>query len=291
MRCRGFVETIDYPAASTFGPRRLIDYEFVWVLTGSATLRMELEPSSSGRGSEPVELLLTPGTLALTRTGTIDSYHWAPDRASAHAWVHFELVDGAALPPPHIWPLTRSSHDNPVLAGLCDYLVDLGARPSVAAHERTDDLVAVLLDLFVTGPLAEGGPRLPVHVDAAVDHVRRRWRDDGVGIIDVEDLAAAAGVSTGHLFRVFRAAYGCGPAHALELVRLTRAATALQRSNTPLAAIARQVGFANPYHLSRRFSRAYGVPPGEYRTGAGPLDPYAPLDSPALRQLARAVTA
>ena len=288
MRCRGFVETIDYPAASTFGPRRLIDYEFVWVLAGSATLRMELEPSAPGRGNKYVELLLTPGTLALTRTGTVDSYHWASDRTSAHAWVHFELVDGATLPPPHTWPLTRSSGDNPVLAGLCDYLVDLGAQPSVAAHQRTDDLVGVLLDLFVTGPLTEGGPQLPVHVGAAAEYVRRRWRDDGVGIVAAEDLAAAAGVSAGHLFRAFRTAYGCGPTHALELIRLSRAATALQRSNAPLAAVARQCGFANAYHLSRRFSRAYGVPPGRYRRD-DEIDPSAPLDAAGLRSLARAV--
>lgn len=289
MRCRGFVETIDYPAASTFGPRRLTDYEFVWVLAGSATLRMDLEPPEPGRPSEPVSLRLAPGTLALSRRGTIDSYHWSEDRTSTHAWVHFELSDAAALPPPPAWPLTRSSRDNPVLGGLCDYLVDLGARPSAAAHERTDELVGVLLDLFVTGPLAEGGPRLPRHVDAAIDHVRRRWRDDGVGIIDADDLAAAAGVSTGHLFRAFRAAYGCGPAHALELVRLSRAATALQRSNAPLAEVARRSGFAGAYHLSRRFSRAYGVPPGEYRKLSEPPDPYAPLDSAGLRPLARAV--
>lgn len=285
VRCREFVETIDYPAGSTFGPRRLSDFEFVWVITGSATLTVDLDHG----GRAPQRLLMTPGTLALSRMGTIDSYHWSPERTSTHAWVHFELADQLALPPAADWPLTQSLTDNPVLAGLCDYLVDLGARPSPAGRDRTDELVAVLLDLFVRGPLAERGPQLPLHVAAAAEHVRRRWQRSGVGLVDAEDLAAAAGVSTGHLFRAFRTAYGCGPARALELVRLSRAAVALRRSNAPLTEVARQTGFANAYHLSRRFSLAYGRPPGAYRhEGSG--DPYAPLAAAGLRGLARALS-
>lgn len=286
MRCHGFVETIDYPAASTFGPRPLTDFEFVWVLSGSADLTIQpIQPAS-----EPHRFTLIPGMLALSRIGTIDSYHWSPLRTSTHAWVHFELDEPAALPPADTWPLTRSTTDNPVLAGLCDYLVDLGARPSPAARHRSDELVALLLDLFVRGPLAESGSGLPLHVAAAADLARIRWQSDGIGLIDAEDLAAAAGVSTGHLFRAFRAAYGCGPARALELVRLSRAAVALQRSNAPLAQIAHQTGFANAYHLSRRFSLAYGLPPGSYRRQPeGVADPYALLDAAGLRQLARAV--
>jgi len=279
---RALVQVVDYAPAATFGPRRLRDYEFVWVLRGSASWTVD-----DGTDRAPKSARLVPGTLALSRLGTVDSYHWAADRKSTHAWVHFDLADPASLPDPASWPTTRSLVDNPVLSGLCDYLVDLGTRPSAAARRRTDELVALLLDLFVTGPLADDGPVLPPHVDAAVSHVRVRWENDGLCIVDVADLAAAARVSAGHLFRTFRSAYGCGPARALELVRLSRAAVALQRSNAPLAEVARHTGFANAYHLSRRFALTYGVPPGAYRRDRAGEDPYAPLGSAGLRHLAR----
>jgi transcriptional regulator GlxA family with amidase domain len=97
-----------------------------------------------------------------------------------------------------------------------------------------------------------------------------------------DELAAASNVSVGHLFRVFRTEYGCGPARALELVRLARSAVALQRSNASLAEIARQGGFANAYHFSRRFSAAYRMPPGAYRAlGLGP-DPLATVRAAGL---------
>ena len=80
--------------------------------------------------------------------------------------------------------------------------------------------------------------------------------------------------------------YGCGPAHALELVRLSRAAMIVQRSNATLAEIARASGFANPYHLSRRFRAAYGVPPGRYRRDQPTADPQAPVRDAGLHQVA-----
>ena len=59
--------------------------------------------------------------------------------------------------------------------------------------------------------------------------------------------------------------------------------------DAPLAEVARQTGFANAYHLSRRFSLTYQTPPGAYRRdGSG--DPYAPLDAAGLRDLARALS-
>ena len=74
-----------------------------------------------------------------------------------------------------------------------------------------------------------------------------------------------------------RAELGCGPARALELVRLARSAATLQRSNASLAAVGAQHGFANAYHFSRRFSQAYRMPPGTFRAlGLGP-DPLEPV--------------
>ena len=173
-----------------------------------------------------------------------------------------------------------------MLEGLCRRLVELGASADPAAQARTDQLVGVLLDAFVG--LQVDAP-LPPHVQAIADFVATAWAHDGVRLLEVDELAAAASLSTGHVFRVFRGEYGCSPARALELLRLARAATALERSNAPLAQVARGSGFANAYHLSRRFRAVYGCPPGAYRTGPSRPDPLEPLRTNGLLGLARAV--
>jgi AraC-like DNA-binding protein len=202
--------------------------------------------------------------------------------------VHFRIDDSGRLAGRE-WPLTRDLAGSPVLSGICSYLLDLAAHGTDESRTRTKELVAVLLDLFVTGPLDDARPALSGHVVTAVEAVRQIWRRDGIRLVAAAELADATGVSPGHLFRLFRAEYGCGPAYALELVRLARAAVALQRSNATLAEIAGSCGFANPYHFSRRFASAYGFPPGAFR-GREPVgDPLAPLRTAGLLRIGHAL--
>jgi AraC family transcriptional regulator len=267
----GMVQVADYAPGANFGPRELHDFEFVWLLRGSAIWTVRQPPAGP-----PDDRALQPGTLALARAGTIDSYHWDDDMSSTHAYVHFG-VDQSMLGPTDGWPAIRSMTASPVLGGICDYLLQLATTPSQRARERSDQLLCLLLDLFLNGPLADPEPVLHDYVRSTIRAAQRAWTDGNLRILPAAELAAAAGVSAGHLFRVFRAELGCGPARALELVRLARSAAMLQRSNASLTAVAAQHGFANAYHFSRRFSQAYGMPPGIFRSlGLGP-DPLEPV--------------
>jgi AraC family transcriptional regulator len=270
------VQLADYPAGALFGPRRLDDYEFVWLLHGSAIWSTS-EVDGSGRTIVRDARLLTTDTLALAKAGDVDSYHWDDNQLSTHAYVHFRLARPGRLGAQSTWPTTRSLTANPVLAGLCSYLLELSAQESAAARSRSDQLIGLLLDLFVTGPFEDLQPALHHYVADVQHYARRTWQTDGPRLISADELAAAISVSAGHLFRVFRNAYGCGPARALELVRLARSAVALQRSNASLAEIAHRGGFANAYHFSHRFTLTYGRPPGAYRA-LGPVpDPLEPV--------------
>jgi transcriptional regulator GlxA family with amidase domain len=176
----------------------------------------------------------------------------------------------------------------PVLSGLTTYLLELAKLTGEQAAQRTDQLLALMLDLFVTGPFGssplEGLPDVLIKI---IDATRSIWIEEGMRIVSVEELATTVGVSPGHVFRLFRESYGIGPARVLELVRLVRAATWLQRSNSTLAEIAARAGFANAYHFSRRFSGVYGSAPGTFRRRGTTSDPYEVLRSPALVSLAQ----
>lgn len=279
-----------YRSGDTFGPRQLSDYEFVWVLRGSA-LWTVTDPAPAGGVAIERRTLLTPGMLALGRSGAVDSYAWDPARSSTHAYVHLSIPDPGHLPVKCDWPVTRSLVASPILAAICDYLLELAGQQSPAARRRSDELVALLLDLFVTGPLEQPEQGLPSHVVEIVDTVRRAWSVDGLRAVEVAELARAAHLSVGHVFRLFREHYGCGPARTFELVRLSRAAVSLQRSNATIAEIADVTGFANPYHFSRRFALTYGLPPGAYRTVAPSPDPLEPVRRHHLLPVAHAVQA
>jgi AraC family transcriptional regulator len=282
-------EVAHYPPGATFGPRTLIDYEFVWLLAGSA--RWACDEPSRTPAEPPTRLHLRPGTLLLARPGMRDRFTWDPTRASLHAFVHFRVdeADIATLGPPETWPISRALTPGDPLAALCRYSLWLGrGAPYPGQNDRTADVLGFLLDLFVRGPVPADDAGDPIHPHLArlADHIRTTWRDGGTKPLALAEMATAAGISTGHLSRLFRAEYAVGPVAAIEMVRLARRATLLQRSNLAVGAVASACGFANPFHFSRRFRAVYGVPPRTYRTDRGSDDPLAPLTPAGLLPLA-----
>jgi hypothetical protein len=168
----------------------------VWLLSGSAVWTV------SGPGTGSAERLLRPGTIALSRPGLSESYAWDQRRHSTHAFVHFDLGPAAArrLGPADAWPLVREGASHPVLAGLCDHLVALAGADDPAALTRSMELLSMLVDLFVKGPLPERRTAVGSSVvAAALAHVRDKWARHGLVIVSMVELAGAAGVSAGHL--------------------------------------------------------------------------------------------
>lgn len=160
-----------------------------------------------------------------------------------------------------------------------------------AGDPRVLDVLGLALDLFVRGPAPEDGDSaLPEHLLRLVDQLRVVWRGDRTRALALPELAVAAGVSPGHLSRLFRQRSPVGPVAAVELVRLARAAILLQRSNLSIGAISEACGFVNPFHFSRRFRAVYATAPRTYRMSRH-SDPLDPLRAANLLALARPLLA
>lgn len=280
----------DYPIGGSYGPRQVPDYELLWLLRGSARwTRQDLGSDGLTLGPEQV-VELRPGMLALSRKGSRDRYRWDQARPTRHAFLHFAIEESARElgdVAHQRWPAVQALATAPVLDGLCRYLLDLSGLASAHAAERSNHVVALILDIMINGPRPDPTDAWPASLQRMVDFVREEWISHGMRMIEISDLAASAHLSAGHLHRLFRQRCDCGPAHALELVRLARAAISLQRSNAPLGTIALATGFANPYHFSRRFSAAYGCPPGAFRRQPEMIDPLGPIRRARLSALAQ----
>lgn len=280
----------DYPPGSSYGPRTLADFEFVWLVTGGGRWRCR-------DGGAVGEHQLHGGTVLLARPGMTDEFRWHPDLATRHGYVHFsmpaaprstvELLPGVTADLA-AWPVLRQVGGDDPLRPLLRYLVRLAPYGGGSAA-LAGDVLALLVRMFVAGPLPTPDAGLPPAVLALATYVRGVWRTaGGPRLLPLAELADAAAVSPGHLSRIFRTHFGVGVAGALELVRLSRAATLLLRSSLSVAAVAAATGFSDPYHFSHRFRRAYGLPPGRYRVTA-PEEPSALLARRGLTALADAL--
>jgi AraC-like DNA-binding protein len=91
------------------------------------------------------------------------------------------------------------------------------------------------------------------------------------GACRVEDVAKLLGLSRRSLQRRL-AAEGSSFATVLDQTRRARALALIQRRDVTVAAIASDVGFADPRAFARAFHRWTGVTPSAFRAAAGKLD-------------------
>ena len=83
--------------------------------------------------------------------------------------------------------------------------------------------------------------------------------------LDVEALARGAHMSSGHLSRQFKAAFGESPYSYLMTRRIERAMTLLRRGDMSVTDVCFAVGFSSLGTFSTRFSELVGMPPSAYR--------------------------
>jgi AraC-like DNA-binding protein len=94
----------------------------------------------------------------------------------------------------------------------------------------------------------------------ARDLIAGRYLED----MTTDDLAVATGCSRFTVHRAFRRLYGMAPSDYQRQLRL-RAARTLIAQGRPIGEAAVESGFADQSHLSRWFTRCYGVTPGRYQ--------------------------
>jgi AraC family transcriptional regulator of arabinose operon len=81
----------------------------------------------------------------------------------------------------------------------------------------------------------------------------------------VESLARAVALSPSRFAHLFTAETGRTPMRALREARMRHAATLLDATDLDIGQVAAASGFVSPFHFSRAFRRAYGLPPRDYR--------------------------
>jgi AraC-like DNA-binding protein len=100
-----------------------------------------------------------------------------------------------------------------------------------------------------------------VHLRRARDHADRHYAEP----LDLEQLAAVAGLSKYHFHRLFAATYGRTPAAYLSERRIERAQDLLRATNLTVTEVCHAVGFSSLGSFSSSFRRIVGESPREFQ--------------------------
>ncbi|MBF6218625.1 helix-turn-helix transcriptional regulator [Nocardia gipuzkoensis] len=110
---------------------------------------------------------------------------------------------------------------------------------------------------------ARGLPALYLlpHLRRARDLADRHYADP----LNLDELAAAAGVSKYHFLRAFAAVYGLTPAAYLAERRIERAQDLLRATNLTVTEVCMLVGYSSLGSFSSKFRQLVGVTPSQYQ--------------------------
>ncbi len=123
----------------------------------------------------------------------------------------------------------------------------------------------VLADFFSTFGATGAAPpagRETKAIARAKEYLRSHYASN----VNVQEVAAAVGLSPAYLIRAFRRSVGMPPYTWLLQLRIDHARELLAQGRE-IAGVALEVGFADQSHLTRRFRSVTGLTPGQYAAG------------------------
>ncbi|MEW6304649.1 MAG: AraC family transcriptional regulator [Verrucomicrobiota bacterium] len=127
-------------------------------------------------------------------------------------------------------------------------------------HAAVAKLIALLAESRQT-ELLEDTTQVPAPLQKPLETMRlyyhKPWRMD--------ELAALAGMSNSHFFRVFKKVMGAAPNEWLRRERITQAKRRLIETNDSVKQVALQCGYADQFYFSRDFKQMTGYTPSEFR--------------------------
>lgn len=241
-----------------WGPGVRDHYLIHYVLSGKGTFQ-------SGEKSHS----LTAGDGFLVVPGALSSYQADHDEPWEYCWVGFQGADAGRLVQETGLsaqsPLFHYDKDDLLRERLLNIYRCTGPSPG----DEAEMTAALLHFLSALMRLSDGQTR---QCNTGYAYVRRSIqfidynysRED----LNVEQIAANAGISRSHLYRLFLRHTAMTPNEYLTKYRINKAADLLRNEGLSVGEAAYSTGFSDQLYFSRVFKRYKGIPPSRFAQSA-----------------------
>jgi AraC-like DNA-binding protein len=142
-------------------------------------------------------------------------------------------------------------------------IIDTGLEKSPFSRQLCCAYLKTILFEQAAADIKKG--RLHSESEKTYHRCRSRIDKNFSEIKAISEVAADCGVNIRYMSRLFKKFANITPQEYLFRLKMNRASQLLLNSDLPIKNISMLVGFADPYHFSRNFSRFHGISPKNYR--------------------------
>jgi AraC-like DNA-binding protein len=210
------------------------------------------------------ELQVSPGEALIIPAHTPHVYGAAADNPWTIWWLHLAGADVDDL-------LSAMDLDvnRPVIAISDVYrvalLVDEALRHMEHDTSTASQHAAAGAAWHLLALLAANQTQMPATRMDAIQQAKECLRERLDARISVAELARLAGMSPSHFAALFRRATGMAVLEYQIALRMSRARELLDTTDLPINAVARAVGYRDPFYFARHFRAGHGMTASQYR--------------------------
>jgi AraC-like DNA-binding protein len=157
-----------------------------------------------------------------------------------------------------LWPMKLGAH-------MIDLVQQLAALISLRTSEPVTDRVDRIVTLMILESRLGFRPARPSPEAERIHQLAQRIRSRPGEPVDWDEVSRELGMHSATFRRHWAKAGYPPPAQFLSELRMKRACRLLAETSESIGQVARQVGFEDPLHFSRRFKQLIGVSPRQYR--------------------------
>ncbi|SRR5579884_3999585 len=196
------------------------------------------------------------GMAYITPPGNLHAYYAVGEDPWEICWVMYGPEEQERFLATTRYPLLAQVDPYPLSQSIEGLYRETMSQAEQTAMQCWTQLIHIYTQRMLTGQ-ADNEIRLQHIWDAVNADIAYPWNSSV--------LAERAGMSTEHLRRLCQYYMKCSPMKHVTMLRMRHAAVLLAHDAYNVEAVARRVGYDNPYAFSTAFKRNMGVSPSLYR--------------------------
>lgn len=246
-----------YPSARGHRMQRQApdDYLLFYCVDGAGTVAIEGESFSVGAGE-----------VVLFNRGVSHEYAARDDDPWSLYWVHFQGSNAYSF----LHHMGYTPEQTRIFIGVSPALIALfnsllEARRTGYSSHAFIHAANQLRNLFTQVALDAQTPATDEAESFNLANVQKYMRENLHSALDLDDIAAIAGLSKFHFSNRYRALTGYPPMRHFTHMKMEAACRLLDTTEQSIKRIAGSLGYDDPLYFSRAFRKVMGVAPKAYR--------------------------